>query len=161
MATKFLNGIVREDPIRPALSNDIESFCWVILYVNHQRALAIADRSARHEIFHNFSRLFAATSVRNLLQRHSAQWIVSLDDTDRYYRATRSLTDYVEAHIHEDLAGFLGYMWHIICSFQPQPRVSDVSATCRRAGSSNEFGWFSLGYSINRPPSGFCAILRY
>ena len=109
MATKLLNGIVQEDLIRPALSNDIQSkFCWVMLYVNYQRALTIADDSARHEIFRDLSQLFAANNVRNLLQqRHSAQWTVSLDDTDRYYRATRSLTDYIEAHVHEDLAGFL------------------------------------------------------
>ena len=33
-----------------------------------------------------------------------------MDDTDRYYRATRSLTDYIEAHVHEDLSGFLDYV---------------------------------------------------
>lgn len=68
MATKLLKGVVGEDPIRPALSNDIESFCWDNLHVNYQRVLAIVDGPARHETFRDLSRLFAETSVRNLLQ---------------------------------------------------------------------------------------------
>ncbi|KAL1938739.1 hypothetical protein VTO73DRAFT_11342 [Trametes versicolor] len=81
MATKLLNVIVKTATAHPGetvciphtTASDLESFCWVIMYVVYRRTIddsgLQAENSTAHaEITHEFARLFSATSIEGLAQ---------------------------------------------------------------------------------------------
>lgn len=81
MATKLLNVIVKAARAHPGetvciphtTASDLESFCWVIMYVVYRRTIddsgLQAENSTAHaEITHEFARIFSATSIEGLAQ---------------------------------------------------------------------------------------------
>ena len=130
MATELLRASLKEVTISRTVKHDLEALCWVIVYAIYKHALDHTPRgSGEHkELRDEFCAIFSAISIQKLLDLRAKALSGSQDesDLDSLFKAIHKLQQYTFA-IHEDLAGFLDFIWYLLHKIQPRYyHVADV-----------------------------------
>ncbi len=127
MAQAVLHAVSSEQPIAGTAEQDLESFCWVFIYVIYKHALndtetlqVIAEESAREDfrdtLAKEFRALFAAFSISDLIGRRETLW--------GNHNLLAGITNLLTYAVHvkddgEDMEGIVMAMWIEIQNFQP------------------------------------------
>ena len=129
MATEVLLASLAQQTITRTLEHDLESLCWVIVYVLFKHGLDHTPRGSptHHELRSEFDRIFSAASIQSLKDlRYTALGPSQhTEEKETRFKSIRGLQRYTE-QIHEDLAGFLDTMWWLLQNAQPLSSEADT-----------------------------------
>ncbi|KAI0692914.1 hypothetical protein C8T65DRAFT_744929 [Cerioporus squamosus] len=129
MAQAVLEAVSNGQPIVRTAEHDLESFCWVIIYVVYKHALddtetleKIETQNFRNALLDEFRALFAAYSIADLTGRRAKVMAKSAD----ILAGIASLQKYA-VHVEKDgryLEGIILVIWGYLHHFQPPKFLS-------------------------------------
>ncbi len=141
MAQVVLYAVSSGQAIVRTAEHDLESFCWVIIYVIYKHALddtetlqIIAEESAtdfQDTLAKEFRALFAAFSISDLIGRREKVW--------GHHNVLNGIPNLLTYAVHvkadsEDLEGMIMSIWIEIQNFQPQKFLPERGLPKYRAG---------------------------
>ncbi|OJT07954.1 hypothetical protein TRAPUB_1165 [Trametes pubescens] len=141
MATELLEHLISGSSIRRTVSQDLQSFCWVIIYITFKYTaveLMAMSTSAIKEIvgFNNknvrqeFHTLFSATSATDLVNQRKVAFRMKAGTVEHRgqalaYAGIENLYNYVKSK-DVALARHLSMIWHLLKMCQPLQLTSGM-----------------------------------
>lgn len=124
VATELLRGLAAGRNVTQTSEHDIESFCWVFMYVLWLRAVEDAPAcKQRYALQAEFCEVFGAISAKELADKRALA--LPMDKTT-YRKKARYLLKYIHG-FDRGLADSAYACWRVLRDFQPVPSADSDS----------------------------------